>query len=58
MGDERGALPLFMEELEGCAALFGVEHKETLSSAANVVNLLFQLDQVEEAKNLISKYGL
>jgi len=58
MGDERGALPLFMEELEGCAARFGDEHEETLRSVDNVLNLLFQLDQVAEAENLISKYGL
>ena len=58
MGDERGALPLFMEELEGCAARFGVEHKETQDSAKNAAKLLAKLGQKDEALKVKQKYGL
>ena len=45
-------LPLFLEELEGCAERYGKEHSETRGSAKNLVALLQKAGREGEAAEL------
>ena len=57
-GDVAAALPLFKQELEGCAALYGADHQETRTSARNLHQLLLQTGDTAAAASLASRIAV
>ena len=57
-GDVAKALPLFQQELEGCAALYGPAHQETATSARNLRALYLQVGQEANAAELTRRFEL
>ena len=57
-GKLKKAAALFREELAGCDALHGASHKETIGSARNLVKLLRQIGEANQADTLEAAYRL
>ena len=57
-GKRAEAIPLFQEELDGCAARHSEAHQQTRGSAKDLVALLREAGREGEAKALAKQYGV
>ena len=57
LGDAAAAIPLFREELSGCRATLGDDHKDTRYSLRNLVGLLQEQGSAQEAAQLQDSFN-
>lgn len=57
LGDAAAAIPLFREELAGCRATLGDDHKDTRDSLRNLVGLLQEQGAAQEAAQLQDSFN-